>query len=345
MHSSTKKEVIISAKAIGLKNYKKTIEEHDWRESYMERNKGKKYRQPMSFEIYDGDIIYIVGKSGSGKSTLLKILAGYEENISGNLTFFGKYTWLLDDRKLKRLVGFVPQEDALYDGLTPYQTLSTYYRLEPIGFYLGFNEKELNVNGSDFIKNKHRFYLFNDSANDKTEVDIRDFKMRQYENYDIIMGDYRACLLSEEEYLKYTLKRVGLTAQMSVKVKYLSGGERKRVSIAIECLRDPKILILDEPDSGLDPSIRADIIQIIRNINKRGVTVLLSTHNPNMISFEEQLIYIGVGSEIIFQGKRSDAMNKMFGHPQADIDKMYDNDGDSLRVTFKNAEVEVKGHE
>ena len=60
----------------------------------------------------------------------------------------------------------------------------------------------------------------------------------------------------------------------------LSGGQRKRASIAVELLTRPRLFFLDEPTSGLDPSTAADVMRLLRRLSQRGVTVVLTTHEP-----------------------------------------------------------------
>jgi ABC-type multidrug transport system ATPase subunit len=63
----------------------------------------------------------------------------------------------------------------------------------------------------------------------------------------------------------------------------LSGGERQRVAIARAIVRQPKILIADEPTGNLDPKHAWDVIQVLEKINRYGTTVLLTTHNQEIV--------------------------------------------------------------
>jgi cell division transport system ATP-binding protein len=64
----------------------------------------------------------------------------------------------------------------------------------------------------------------------------------------------------------------------------LSGGERQRVAIARAIVRQPKILIADEPTGNLDPKHAWDIIKVLEKINRFGTTVLLTTHNQEIVN-------------------------------------------------------------
>ncbi|MEU0948469.1 ABC transporter ATP-binding protein [Streptomyces canus] len=74
------------------------------------------------------------------------------------------------------------------------------------------------------------------------------------------------------------LELVGLTRRTGVRVKQLSGGERRRLDLALALLGDPEVLFLDEPTTGLDAEGRRDTWELVRALRDRGTTVLLTTH-------------------------------------------------------------------
>ncbi|MGA5729899.1 ABC transporter ATP-binding protein [Streptomyces seoulensis] len=74
------------------------------------------------------------------------------------------------------------------------------------------------------------------------------------------------------------LDRVGLTGRSGVRVKQLSGGERRRLDLALALLGDPEVLFLDEPTTGLDAEGRRDTWELVRSLRDAGTTVLLTTH-------------------------------------------------------------------
>ncbi|MFB7503281.1 ABC transporter ATP-binding protein [Streptomyces broussonetiae] len=74
------------------------------------------------------------------------------------------------------------------------------------------------------------------------------------------------------------LERVGLTGRHEVRVKQLSGGERRRLDLALALLGDPEVLFLDEPTTGLDAEGRQDTWELVRALRDTGTTVLLTTH-------------------------------------------------------------------
>lgn len=88
--------------------------------------------------------------------------------------------------------------------------------------------------------------------------------------------------------IHYTVPRVlnivGLSGKEKSYPRELSGGERQRVAIARAIARQPKILIADEPTGNLDPKHAWDVIQVLEKINKYGTTVLLTTHNQEIVN-------------------------------------------------------------
>jgi ABC-type multidrug transport system ATPase subunit len=81
-----------------------------------------------------------------------------------------------------------------------------------------------------------------------------------------------------EQKAKRIIRTLGLEAQAKIKVKKLSGGQRKRVSLGIELLTSPPLLFLDEPTSGLDPGLEERMMQLFHKLSRGGRTVILTTH-------------------------------------------------------------------
>ncbi|HEV3167986.1 MAG TPA: ATP-binding cassette domain-containing protein [Isosphaeraceae bacterium] len=90
------------------------------------------------------------------------------------------------------------------------------------------------------------------------------------------------------------LERVGLAEQTDNLAGVLSGGQRKRLSVAIELLRRPRLLLLDEPTSGLDPASEAHLMEQLHDLARRGTTVICTTHLMDNLRLVDQVIALGV---------------------------------------------------
>lgn len=85
-------------------------------------------------------------------------------------------------------------------------------------------------------------------------------------------------------------------------VKSLSGGERKRLSIAVELLTDPTILFLDEPTSPLDPETIHEFLTKLNKLKENGTTIIMVTHKPEDLNYVDQVVFLGTGGMHVYQG-------------------------------------------
>src|ERR1700761_6412619 len=99
-----------------------------------------------------------------------------------------------------------------------------------------------------------------------------------------------------------TMQDLDLADRAEVPVRALSGGQRKRASIAVELLTRPCLFFLDEPTSGLDPSTAADVMRLLRRLSRRGVTVILTTHLPAGIDRCDRVIFLARDGHPAFTG-------------------------------------------
>lgn len=90
------------------------------------------------------------------------------------------------------------------------------------------------------------------------------------------------------------LDRVDLVGHADKPVAVLSGGQRKRLSVAIELLRRPRLLLLDEPTSGLDPAGEAHLMEGLRSLARRGTTVVCTTHLMDNLRLLDEVVALGV---------------------------------------------------
>lgn len=186
---------------------------------------GRQILKDVNLEIYQGEIFSIVGGSGSGKTSITKCVVGLWQPTSGNVEVFGKDITKLNFEELdqlRRKIGYVFQESALFDSLTVWENVVFYYL-------------------------------------EKTDMQHNQLKELAIEK----------------------LRLVGLDRDvLNLYPSELSGGMKKRVSIARAIATDPELMIYDEPTSGLDPVSSRLIDELILNLRKEvGTTSIVVTHD------------------------------------------------------------------
>jgi len=181
----------------------------------------KKYKdfkalKGISYEVKEAEIFGILGPNGAGKSTMIKILTCFHKKTSGEVSING----IPIDRisSIKRLIGWVPQEETFYEKLTTIENLEYFSSL-----------------------------------------------------YNIPKKIFR-------ERAESILKMLEIDHKKNSIAESLSGGMKRRLSIAIALIHNPKILYLDEPTAGVDPVSRRALWEGIRKIKQQGITILFCTH-------------------------------------------------------------------
>lgn len=175
----------------------------------------------ISFDIYRGDVVCIIGPSGSGKSTMIRCVNYLEQPTCGDIKYRGESV-----------------KDA-FKKLTMYRT--------KVGMVF------------------QSFNLFNN--------------MTVLEN--CMVGQVKVLGKDKEEAkanaLKY-LQHVGMDKYVNAKPHQLSGGQKQRVAIARALALEPEVLLMDEPTSALDPEMVGEVLRVIRNLAKEGLTMVIVTH-------------------------------------------------------------------
>lgn len=109
------------------------------------------------------------------------------------------------------------------------------------------------------------------------------------------------------------LRELKLDIHKDKKITSLSGGQRKRVSVALELLTKPSLIFLDEPTSGLDPGMDRDVMQLLRGLADDGRTVLVVTHSVAELAICDKLLVMAPGGSVAYFGPPDEALN-FFGY-------------------------------
>ncbi|WP_242909884.1 ABC transporter ATP-binding protein/permease [Actinomadura terrae] len=110
-----------------------------------------------------------------------------------------------------------------------------------------------------------------------------------------------------EKAVDEVLEALALTEHAGQRVGALSGGERKRASIAVELLTRPGVFYLDEPTSGLDPATAADLMRLLRGLADSGTTVVVTTHHPPDVAVCDRVAVLAPDGRLAFYGSPDEA--------------------------------------
>ncbi|MDI6644457.1 MAG: ATP-binding cassette domain-containing protein [Methanobacteriaceae archaeon] len=105
-----------------------------------------------------------------------------------------------------------------------------------------------------------------------------------------------------EKRVKEALEKVDMVGYEKKPPHHLSGGQKKRVAIAGILAMNPEIMVLDEPTSGLDPKGASLILQLLYKLNEEGITIIISTHDVDLVPLYADRIYIISEGKIIKKG-------------------------------------------
>lgn len=214
-------------------------------------NKGKRFNicNDVSLTVEPGELVAIIGGSGAGKTTLMNAICGYNRPTSGVVMMNGMNLYQSYDI-LKNIIGYVPQQDIVYDNLTLFQMLDYAAKLR-LPDDITADERKRRV---------------------QTVIDM-----------------------------------VELTGKENTMIRRLSGGQKKRASIAVELLPDPGLFFLDEPASGLDPGTEYNLMWTLKKMAEKGKTVILVTHSILNLDICDKVVFMGRGGNLCFCGNLQDA--------------------------------------
>ncbi len=135
-------------------------------------------------------------------------------------------------------------------------------------------------------------------------VVFQDFRliptMTVYENIAFVLRVIDAPKKYIKTRVPYALELVGLADKMKAYPDQLSGGEQQRVAIARALVNDPKLIIADEPTGNIDPELSYDIVELLKCINECGTTVLMVTHEHNLVRYFGGRVINLDGGKVVF---------------------------------------------
>lgn len=233
----------------------------------------------INMTIDKGDIVVVIGPSGSGKSTFLRCLNCMEDPTSGKIIFEGVD---IADPKVdinihRRKMGMVFQHFNLFNNKTVIENIM----LSPV---------------LCAKKDRRKAVVHNMLHKDKLPVrSVKEIKKEAEENAHKL------------------LERIGLEDKADVYPSTLSGGQKQRVAIVRSLAMNPEVILFDEPTSALDPEMVGEVLDLMKQLAREGMTMVVVTHE---MGFARE-----VGTKLVFmdEGKivEENTPEKFFADPQS----------------------------
>lgn len=196
----------------------------------------------VSFEIKEGEFVFLAGPSGSGKTTIIRLILREIRPSSGIIKIGDVNITNLKENKipiLRRRLGVIFQDFKLLSDRTVFENVALPLEI------IGTSKKEINKS------------------------------------------------------VDQMLETAGLSDRAGLFPTQLSGGELQKTVIARATISKPDLLLADEPTGNLDPETSYQIIKLLKTINQEGTTILMATHNANIVDrMNKRVIYLKKGKLI-----------------------------------------------
>ncbi len=211
----------------------------------------------FSISAYSGQMNAVVGGSGTGKTTLMNLMNGTLQPNSAQI-LVNNFDIHTHKDKIRGLIGFVPQDDLLFEELTVFENL--YYNAK-----LCFG----NLTDEEIIE--------------KTEQTLKTLEL-------------------------FDIKHLKVGSALN---KLISGGQRKRLNIALELIREPAILFIDEPTSGLSSADSLKMVDLLKQQALKGKLVFMNIHQPSSAIFKnfDKLLILDRGGYPIYWGNPVESLS------------------------------------
>lgn len=306
-----------------------------------------KVLKDISLDVKESDVIAIIGPSGSGKSTFLRCLNLLEEPTRGSLSFHEKPYFQIYKCK-DDFVDYPAYEKAVEeyneelirteDNLAIYQNKYIEDKSNKLlkGQIKAAKKEFKEVRNNPILK---RDYFDKEgyeaaikevpsfSISSKEINEIRTHLTMVFQNFNLF-NNYNVldnCILAQTKVLHRTyeeakeiaikhLTSVNMQDRMNYRIKELSGGQKQRVAIARALCMDPDIILFDEPTSALDPEMVDEVLNVMKKLANKGMTMIVVTHEMNFAK--------NVASKVVFMDKgyivESGTPKEIFENPKTD---------------------------
>jgi polar amino acid transport system ATP-binding protein len=245
----------------------------------------------IDIKIEKGDIMCVIGPSGSGKSTFLRCLNCMEDPTGGQIIFNGVdiADFKVDINIHRRRMGMVFQHFNLFNNKTVIQNIM----LAPVLVGLQDLKKVKRTNAMIKLTN-----LFRSSKMKKDLVPVTTSKAEIKQQ--------------AKENAMNLLNRIGLADKADVYPSTLSGGQKQRVAIVRALAMNPDVILFDEPTSALDPEMVGEVLDLMKQLAKEGMTMIIVTHEMGFAREVANRVLFIDGGQIL----ESAPPDEFFGNPK-----------------------------
>ncbi len=245
----------------------------------------------INIKIEKGDIMCVIGPSGSGKSTFLRCLNCMEDPTGGQIIFNGVdiADFKVDINIHRRRMGMVFQHFNLFNNKTVIQNIM----LAPV--LVATQDLKAAKRKNTLIRLTN---IFKSSTNKVSPVPITTDKAK-------IKAEAKENALT-------LLNRIGLADKADVYPSTLSGGQKQRVAIVRALAMNPDVILFDEPTSALDPEMVGEVLDLMKQLAKEGMTMIIVTHEMGFAREVANRVLFIDGGQIL----ESAPPAEFFGNPK-----------------------------